>query len=64
MMVTKKKTVKEVVKARAVEPSTWAGGAAILEGLKFVLPQYGALLQGLQVMAGGLAIAMREKGGA
>lgn len=47
---------------RAAEPSTWAGFAAVIEGLKFVLPQYAALLMGVQAIMGGLAVVMRERG--
>ena len=44
------------------EPSTWAGFAAVLEGLKFVLPQYAALLVGVQAVLGGVAVVVRESG--
>lgn len=48
---------------RFLEPSTWAGLAAVLQGLKFVLPpQWHPVVDGASVAAGGLAAAMREKG--
>lgn len=48
------------IKGRLSEPSTWAGLAALLEGLKFALPQYAALLIGLQAIFGGVAVVARE----
>jgi len=48
---------------RLKEPSTWAGFAGLLEALKFALPQYAGLLVGVQAVAGGLAVVMRETGG-
>ena len=50
------------IKARLCEPSTWAGFAALLEGLKFALPQYMPVILGLQAVAGGLAVVIREAG--
>jgi hypothetical protein len=52
------------VKARAKEPSTWAGFAALLEGLKLVFPQYGILIAVAQAVVGGAAVMMVEKGAA
>lgn len=49
---------------RLKEPSTWAGVSALLEGLKFVLPQYAGLIVGLQAVFGGVAVVAREAGGA
>lgn len=46
---------------RLFEPSTWAGLAAVFQGLKFVLPaQWHPVIDGASVAAGGLAAAMRE----
>lgn len=53
----------DFVKKRAGEPSTWAGLAAVLEGLKVIAPQYAAMLVGLQAIFGGVAILARESGG-
>ena len=50
-------------KNRLMEPSSWAGIAALFEGLKLVAPQYAALIAGLQVIAGGIAVVVRESGG-
>lgn len=50
-------------KKRMVEPSTWAGFAAMLETLKMVLPQYAGVITGLQAIAGGVAVLAHEKGG-
>ena len=47
-------------KKRLREPSTWAGMAALLEGLKLMFPQYAAAVVGLQAIAGGVAVLMRE----
>lgn len=50
---------------RLKEPSTWAGFAVCLEVLKFVLPQYAAVIVGAQGVLGGVAVVMRESlGGA
>lgn len=51
------------IKNRISEPSTWAGFAGVLEGLKVVFPQYAGILMGVQAIAGGMAVLMREKGG-
>ena len=53
--------IKELA-GRAREPSSWAGLAALVEGLKLVLPQYAGLLVGLQAVLGGVAVVMREAG--
>lgn len=45
---------------RVREPSSWAGLAALVEGVKFVLPQYAGLLVGLQAVLGGVAVILRE----
>jgi len=47
---------------RLLEPSTWAGFAALLETLKLVFPHYAALLVGVQAVAGGMAVVLRERG--
>jgi len=49
--------------ARVREPSTWAGFAAVLEGLKLFCPQYAIAIAGVQAIAGGVAVVMRESGG-
>lgn len=46
---------------RLFEPSTWAGLAAVVQGLKFVLPaHWHAVVDAASVAAGGVAAAMRE----
>lgn len=50
------------IKGRLTEPSTWAGFAGILEGIKLVLPQYAGLITGVQAIAGGVAVLVREQG--
>lgn len=64
-MVAKKSRAARVagaVVSRAKEPSTYAGAAAIFEGLKLVFPAYGAALTAAQVIAGGIAVMQREGG--
>lgn len=53
----------KIIRGRVTEPSTWAGFAGILEGIKLVLPQYSGLITGVQAIAGGIAVLVREKGG-
>ena len=48
---------------RLKEPSTYVGFAAVLEALKFVLPQYAGLVIGAQAVLGGVAVIMRETQG-
>ena len=48
---------------RIIEPSTWAGIAAMLEAVKFLMPQYAAVVVGVQAIAGGVAMVLRERGG-
>jgi hypothetical protein len=50
------------IKGRLAEPSTWAGFAGILEGVKLVFPHYAGLITGVQAIAGGLAVLVREQG--
>ena len=45
---------------RLKQPSTWAGFAACLEGLKFFFPQYAAAIIGAQTVLGGVAVVMHE----
>jgi hypothetical protein len=40
---------------RITEPSTWAGFAGILQGLKLLLPHYASVLDGLTMAAGTVA---------
>lgn len=49
---------------RLKEPSTWAGLAAILQALKFVFPVYAPIIDALTAAAGGMAVKLRETGGA
>lgn len=49
-------------KNRAGEPSTWAGLAAVLEGLKVIAPGYAGLIVGVQSICGGIAVLVREAG--
>lgn len=48
--------------SRIYEPSTWAGIGAVLQGVKFFVPAYAGLIDGLSMAAGGLAVALREGG--
>lgn len=50
------------ITGRLTEPSTWAGFAGILEGVKLVFPQYAGLITGVQAIAGGVAVLVREQG--
>lgn len=54
--------MKKAIKKRAGEPSTWAGLAGILEGVKLLMPQYAPVIVGVQAIAGGVAVLMTEKG--
>ena len=48
---------------RILEPSTWAGLAVVLLGVKAVLPaHWHAIIDGASMAAGGLATVLREKG--
>lgn len=47
---------------RIREPSTWAGFAGILQGLKAVFPQHSAVLDGLTMLAGAAGAMIPEKG--
>lgn len=60
----KEVTAVDNLKKRLVEPSTWAGFAAILETFKMLFPAYAGAITGLQAIAGGVAVLVREKGGA
>lgn len=66
-MVTNKKKpaprAVRVIKARAAEPSTWAGVAAVSQALAVAFPQYAAALGVLTAIGGAVAIAQREKSG-
>ncbi|MBC3930362.1 hypothetical protein [Undibacterium curvum] len=42
------------------EPSTWAGLAAVLQGLKVAVPTMALVFDGLSVACGGLAMVLRE----
>ena len=50
------------IKGRAVEPSTWAGFAVLVEAVKVVFPQWAGVLVGLQTVFGGVAVMARESG--
>lgn len=48
---------------RLFEPSTWAGLAVLIQGAKIVVPpHWHIVVDGLSSAAGGLAVALREKG--
>lgn len=51
------------MKKRIKEPSTWAGFAAILQALKFLVPQHAAVIDGLTAAAGSVAVVLRESEG-
>lgn len=49
--------------SRILEPSTWAGLAAIALGIKPFAPiQYGFIFDALAAGFGGVAVALRERG--
>lgn len=47
---------------RLVQPSTWAGIAAIFQVAKAFFPQYASFVDIITTAAGSLAIALNEKG--
>lgn len=49
---------------RAKEGSTWAGLGVILQGLGAVFPAHAIALHGLTVIAGGVAVMVKNKGAA
>ena len=51
--------------SRLKEPSTWAGIAVIATGLAEITPAAPSMmLRGVSALAGGLAMLLRERGGA
>ena len=52
------------VAARVREPSSWAGGAVIVQGLGVVFPQYAAVLMAVSAILGAVAVKLPEAGGA
>lgn len=50
------------VSARVREPSSWAGGAVIVQGLGVVFPQYAAVFMALSAILGTVAVKMPEAG--
>lgn len=54
--------IVDSIKARLLEPSTWAGLAAVLEAAKLLFPHVAGLLVGVQAIVGGVAMLMREAG--
>lgn len=48
------------VLARSKEPSTWAGLAGVLQGLKLILPHYAGLLDGLSMLIGAVAVVRAD----
>lgn len=49
---------------RILEPSTWAGLAAIAIGIKPFAPiQYGFIFDAVAAGFGGIAVVLRERGG-
>jgi hypothetical protein len=47
---------------RIKEGSTWAGFAAVLQGLKLVFPAHSAILDGLTMISGSVAAIIPDKG--
>lgn len=47
---------------RAKEPSTYAGLAGVLQGLKMVFPQYAAYLDAGTIVAGSIAAVVADPG--
>lgn len=60
MVIEKRK--KTGVMARAAEPSTHAGIAALASALSYIFPQYALPLNVAVAAFGALAVGMREKG--
>lgn len=54
--------MKQIFKRMAKEPSSWAGIAALLGGLRMALPAYAALIDGVIMVSGALAVGMKEQG--
>lgn len=50
------------LKTMAREPSSWAGLAAIVQGVSMLLPAWKPVLDGLSMLLGAVAIAQREGG--
>jgi hypothetical protein len=49
-----------IIKRVAVEPSSWAGLAAILQAVALAVPQYGTAIAIVQAVCGAVAVAQRE----
>jgi hypothetical protein len=49
---------------RLSEPSTYAGLAGVFQGLKLILPHYAAMLDGLTMFTGSVAMLRRDPGAA
>ena len=56
------KNVKGNIAARAAEPSTHAGIAAVAQAAGMIWPQYAAFANAAAVLFGALAVAMPERG--
>lgn len=54
--------MNQAIKRMAREPSSWAGMAAILGGLRVALPQWAGVLDGIIMLTGALAVGMKEQG--
>ena len=54
--------MKQVIKRMMKEPSSWAGVAALLGGLRMALPAQAAVLDAIIMISGALAVGMKEQG--
>lgn len=55
--------MKKIIGRMAREPSSWAGIAGLLGGLRVALPNYAGMIDAVIMVAGAIAVGMREKGG-
>ena len=52
----------KIIKRMMKEPSSWAGVAALLGGLRVALPAWAGLLDGIIMLTGAMAVGMKEQG--
>lgn len=54
--------MKQVIKRMMKEPSSWAGVAALLGSLRVALPAHAAIIDGIIMISGALAVGLKEQG--
>ena len=54
--------MKQIIKRMMKEPSSWAGVAAMLGGLRVAMPGQAAILDAIIMISGALAVGMKEQG--